>query len=75
MAEIERDVGKHGVTYSSRIKCETVTGVPYNEIFAIVSVDNPTEICIGTMSGLYAVKIEDIAVLANAALEEADKGV
>lgn len=75
MAEIERNVGKHGVTYASRIKCETVTGMPHNEIFAIVSVDNPTEICIGTMYGLYSVKIEDIADVAKAALEEADKGV
>lgn len=75
MAEIECNIGKHGVTYTSRIKCETVTGMPHNEIYAIVSVDNPTVICIGTMCGLYAVKIEDITDIAKAALEEADKGV
>lgn len=75
MAEIERSVSKNGVSYASRIKCETITGMPHNEIVAIVTVENPTEICIGTMYGLYAVKIEDIADIAKTALEEANKGL
>ena len=75
MAKIERKVAKDGINYVSHIKCRTISGVDHDELLTVIGVDEPTEIFIGTMFGFYAVKIEDIADIAKAALEEANKGV
>lgn len=75
MAEITRKVEEDGINYVSYIPCNTIDGVQHNQLLTVVSVEEPTLLFIGTMYGLYSVKIEDIADIAKAALEEANKGV
>ena len=75
MAKIERKVEKDGINYVSHIKCRTIAGMQHDELLTVIGVDEPTVMFIGTMFGMYAVKIEDLADIAKVALEEANKGV